>query len=215
MRKLILKMHVSIDGFVAGPNGEADWIFKSQDEGVTAWLLDTLQQAGAHIMGSRTFHDMAAYWPSSPGPLAAPMNEIPKVVFSKKGIIEPVSPAVTTRSLRDATDAMAANGLKPLPALSPSATTWDEASVAGGDLSVEIARLKHQPGKDILAHGGGRFAQSLAKLGLIDEYRLLVHPVALGGGLPLFSALQKPIDFNFISSTAFSAGVIANVYRPV
>lgn len=132
MRKLILKMHVSIDGFVAGPNGEADWIFKSQDEGVTAWLLDTLQQAGAHIMGSRTFHDMAAYWPTSPGPLAAPMNEIPKVVFSKKGIIEPVSPAVTTRSLRDATDAMAANGLKPLPALSPSATTWDEASVAGG-----------------------------------------------------------------------------------
>ena len=67
----ILKMHITIDGFVAGPNGEADWIFESQDEAATAWLLDTLRQAGVHIMGSRTFHDMAAYWPSSPGPLAA------------------------------------------------------------------------------------------------------------------------------------------------
>ncbi len=214
MRKVILKMHVTIDGFVAGPNGEADWIFKSLDEGVTAWLLDTFWQAGVHIMGSHTFHDMAAYWPSSPGPLAAPMNEIPKVVFSAKGIVEPRSPEVTTRSLQDAADAMAAKGLKPVPTLSPSAATWGKARVAEGDLSVETARLKEEPGKDILAHGGGRFAQSLAKLGLIDEYRLLVHPAALGCGLPLFSALTKPVDFKLLSSTAFAAGAVANVYRP-
>jgi len=214
MRKLILKMHVTIDGFVAGPNGEADWIFKSQDEGVTAWLLDTLWKAGVHIMGSHTFQDMAAYWPSSPGPLAAPMNETPKVVFSRKGIGESRSPQVTTRSLKDAADAMAAQGLKPLSTLSARAATWGEARVAAGDLSIEIERLKQQPGKDILAHGGGRFAQSLVKLGLIDEYQLLVHPAALGCGLPLFSALTKPVDFKLISSTAFAAGAVANVYRP-
>jgi RibD C-terminal domain len=60
VRKLILKMQVSIDGFVAGANGEAEWVFRSQDEGATAWILDTLWQAGVHIMGSHTFHDSSS-----------------------------------------------------------------------------------------------------------------------------------------------------------
>ena len=108
MRSLILKMHVSIDGFVAGPHGEADWIFKTQDEGVSAWLVDTLQQADVHIMGAQTFRDMAAYWPYTPGPVADAMNEIPKAVFSTKSVAELRSASGTTRSLRDATDARAA-----------------------------------------------------------------------------------------------------------
>jgi dihydrofolate reductase len=180
MRRLILKMHISIDGFVAGMNGESDWIFKTQDAGATEWILDTLRHAGVHIMGRRTFQDMAAYWPSSPGPLAAPMNEIPKMVFSRKGIVASESAGVLTTPLMDAAHAMAAKGLKPLAKPSPNALTWDKAIVAGGDLSTEIARLKQQPGRDILAHGGAKFPQSLTTLGLVDEYRLLVHPVALG-----------------------------------
>ncbi len=78
MRQLILKMSVSVDGFVGGPNGEIDWIFKSYDAGATAWEVDALWQAGVHIMGSRTFQDMAAYWPTSTEPYAAPMNENPE-----------------------------------------------------------------------------------------------------------------------------------------
>ncbi len=77
MRKLVLKMHVSVDGFVGGPNGEVDWVFKSMDEGAMAWTVDALWQAGVHIMGSRTYYDMAAYWPTSTEPFAPPMNEIP------------------------------------------------------------------------------------------------------------------------------------------
>jgi len=61
MRKLILKMSVTIDGFVGGPNGELDWIFQTLGEDATAWTMDHLSQAGAHLMGRRTFHDMAAY----------------------------------------------------------------------------------------------------------------------------------------------------------
>src|SRR5882762_6043023 len=95
-RKLILKMSVSVDGFVGGPNGEIDWIFKSMDDKAAAWTLDKIWQAGVHIMGSRTFYDMAAYWPYSTEPFAAPMNEIPKMVFSKKAVIEPLSDALTT-----------------------------------------------------------------------------------------------------------------------
>jgi dihydrofolate reductase len=213
--KLILKMQVSIDGFVGGPNGEGAWILKSLDDDAAAWMLNTLWQAGVHIMGSHTFHDMAAYWPSSPEPFAAAMNEIPKVVFSSRGIGELLNPqAPTSRNVRDAWDAMAEKGLKLVSNLSAGAASWGHATVVNGDLASEIVRLKQQPGKDILAHGGARFAQSLVRQGLIDEYRLMVHPAALGCGLPLFSALSGPMDLKLVSSTPFGAGVIANVYRP-
>ena len=64
-RKLVLKMSVSVDGFVAGPNGEVDWIFRTQGDDSTEWVVDTLRNAGVHIMGSRSYYDMAAFWPFS------------------------------------------------------------------------------------------------------------------------------------------------------
>lgn len=131
---------------MGGPNGEVDWVFESLDEGAAAWLVETLWHAGVHIMGSRTFHDMAAYWPTSTEPFTAPMNEIPKVVFSRKGFAGLQSPELTT-AFRDATRVRTAQGLKPSPALSPYAATWADATVASGDLADEIARLKRQPGK--------------------------------------------------------------------
>jgi dihydrofolate reductase len=165
-------------------------------------------------MGSRTFYDMASYWPYSTEPFAAPMNEIPKVVFSKKGVIESISDARTTTALKDASRINATQGMKNRAAVSPMAFTAADTKVAGGDLGEEIARLKQQPGKDILAHGGATFAQSLAKLGLIDEYRLLTHPVLLGTGLPLFSAIPKPVDLKLVSATPFKSGTVAHVYQP-
>jgi dihydrofolate reductase len=213
MRRLILKMSVSIDGFVGGPSGEIDWMFKSMDESATAWIVDTLWRAGVHVMGSRTFHDMAAYWPSSTEAFAAPMNEIPKVVFSRSGLEAPAAPETagstgTTRALGDA------SRIRPTskPALLP--TDWANPTVASGDLADEIARLKAEDGKDILAHGGASFAQSLAQLNLIDEYRLVVHPVVLGRGLSLFGGLTAPLDMKLESTTVFASGVIAKVYRP-
>jgi dihydrofolate reductase len=83
MRKLILKMSMSVDGFVGGTKSDVDWIFATMDEGAVDWTMKSVWQAGVHIMGSRTFHDMASYWPFSSEVYAAPMNEIPKVVFSK------------------------------------------------------------------------------------------------------------------------------------
>jgi len=204
MRQLILKMSVSVDGFVGGPNGEIDWIFKSYDAGATAWTVETLWQAGVHIMGSRTFQDMAAYWPTSTEPYAAPMNEIPKIVFSRSGQLQ----AATTQALADAkrqrTEETAASG--------PS--SWTTPGVASGDFASEIARLKQQPGKPILAHGGAGFARSLVRHGLVDEFRLLVHPVALGRGPSLFADLDRPLDLRLVSATAFDGGAVAHVYWP-
>jgi dihydrofolate reductase len=199
MRKLILKMNVSLDGFVGGPKGEIDWIFRNHDDAKT-WLVDTLWRAGVHIMGSRTYADMAAYWPSSTDVLAAPMNEIPKVVFSRTG------KAATTRALEDASRAAP---------IENTGASWAQPRIASGDLAEEIARLKHEPGKDIVAHGGAGFARSLVASGLIDEYQLIVHPVALGRGLSLFSDLPKPLPLTTVSTTSLPGGALAHVLRPV
>ncbi len=206
-------MSVSADGFVGGPNGEIDWLLKILDESATAWIQDTLWQAGIHIMGSRTFHDMAAYWPTSSEPLAAPMNEIPKVVFSRKGFVEPTTAELTTNALKDAVQFKSDQEFN--PAISNHASTWTNVPIANGDLADEILRLKQQDGKYILAHGGASFARDLVKHGLIDEYRLLIHPVFLGKGLPLFSTLQRPLELKLESSTVLKSGIIANIYKPI
>jgi dihydrofolate reductase len=203
MRKLILKMSVSIDGFVAGPNREIDWIFRSTDDEATTWTVESLWQTGVHIMGSRTFRDMAAYWPTSSEPFAAPMNEIPKAYFSSGG------EQSTTRALEDAT---ARIGSLP-PASARALESWDAARVVTGDLAEEVARLKQEPGKSIVAHGGATFAQSLVKSGLVDEYRLVMHPVVLGTGLPLFGRLHSPLDLTLLEATRFASGAVGHVYR--
>ena len=177
MRKLVLKMNMSLDGFV-GPVGEdAAWIMRDLDDELSRWTVDeVLWQAGTHIMGRVTYEEMAEHWPSATSVFAAPMNEIPKVVFSK--------------TLTNA--------------------EWPDSRIATGDLAEEILRLKQEPGKDILVHGGAEFVQALSRLGLIDEYRVIVHPVALGNGSPLFGG---PIDLTLVDSKPFATGAVALVYE--
>lgn len=203
-RKLVLKMSVSLDGFVAGPNGEIDWIFRTSGDDSMGWVLDTLRGAGVHIMGSRSYRDMAGFWPWSDMPLAAPMNEIPKVIFSRT-----VRTGIKDRTLAAPAEAQARSA--------PSAAvlkSWADPEVASGDLADEILRLKEQPGGFILAHGGARFAQSLVASGLVDEYRLGIHPVVLGQGQPLFSRVRSPVDLHLVSAITFRSGVMGAVYRP-
>jgi dihydrofolate reductase len=202
-------MAISIDGFVGGPDGEIEWVFNGDQESI-AWTVETVWNASLHIMGSRTFHDMAAYWPTSTEVFAPPMNQIPKVVFSRQGraVLKAVN---TTAALRDA---RANAGTRQSAELQPGSDSWAEAYVASGDLAAEVAKLKAQEGKPIVAHGGASFARSLIAQGLVDQYHLLVYPVALGKGLPVFSGLAMPRPLRLISSKAFPAGSVAQIYRP-
>src|SRR6185503_19942817 len=171
------------------------------DDSAMAWTVKTLWQVGVHIMGSRTFRDMAAHWPRSTEPIAAPMNEIPKVVFTRTGLDQ----AATTQALADATRLRPQGALTSTPSVLES---WTNPGVAQGEQGAEIARLKQQPGKPILAHGGAGFARSLVRERLPDEYWLLVYPVALGRGLPLFTELEAPLDLKLVHSTVFDGGVV-------
>lgn len=209
MRDLILKMTISIDGFVSDLDGRNTWMFGADQE-VKAWAVEYIWNASLHIMGSRSFHDMAAYWPTSTDVFAPPMNQIPKAVFSRQ------RPAIlrngsTTAALDEARATNAGTGQSAEP--QPGAGSWAKAYVASGDLAGEIAKLKAQEGKPIIAHGGVSFARSLVAQRLVDQFALIVAPVALGKGLPLFSELAAPTPLKLMSSKAFPGGAVAQVYR--
>jgi len=205
MRKLILKMSMTLDGFVAGPNGEIDWLFRTSDAESKAWTVAAVSNFGLHAMGSKTYRDMASYWPTSTEEFAPPMNSVPKVVFARNGL----APAAPTQALSDAR----AQGTPHVAADPEVLRGWTHPRVATGPIAEEIARLKAEPGKDILAHGGSSFAQSLVQHDLIDEYRLVVHPVVLGRGMPLFAKAEKPLDLQLVELVRFPKGTAAHVYR--
>lgn len=91
---------------------------------------------------------------------------------------------------------------------------WAESRIADGDLAEDIGRLKREPGGVILAHGGATFVDALIRDGLIDEYRLVIHPVAIGHGASLFSALPGPLRLDLIEARTFPSGTAIHVYRP-
>ena len=91
---------------------------------------------------------------------------------------------------------------------------WEESRIARGDLAEEIATLKREPGNDMLAWGGAAFAQSLSRLGLVDEYRLILQPVVLGEGLPLFKDLSGPLRLELVDAQTYPSGAALHVYRP-
>jgi dihydrofolate reductase len=91
---------------------------------------------------------------------------------------------------------------------------WAESRIASDDLAEDIDRLKREPGGVILAHGGATFVDALIRDGLIDEYRLVIHPVAIGHGTGLFSALREPLRLDLIEARTFPRGTAIHVYRP-
>jgi dihydrofolate reductase len=183
MGKLVLSMGVSLDGLVARPGryGAGGWGLPPEDPALKQRKLEWMRDVDLHLMGRNTYEEMARFWPTSDDPYAEPMNEIPKVVFS--------------RTLRRA--------------------NWPRTRIARGDLAEEIAELKREPGKDMLAWGGAALAQSLSRLGLVDEYRLIMQPVALGDGLPLFKDLAAPLRLELLDAQTYSTGAALHIYRPV
>jgi len=176
MAELVLKMSVSLDGYVAPSDGSTDWVAAGRSADALSWTVETVSNAGAHLVGAATYAGWATYWPSASGPFAKPMNEIPKVVFSN----------------------------------SLTSADWGETTIATGDLAEAVTRLKRERSDGyLLAHGGVRFARSLVETGLIDEYRLAVHPVVLGAGERLF---RTPLAIEPLSTTAFSGGAVAHVF---
>lgn len=180
MRKVIVEISASVDGFVAPVAGAPDHRSAPEDPALKQRKLDWLRHTGTHVMGRVTYQQMAEHWPRSSDEYAMPMNELPKVVFSQ--------------TLQDA--------------------SWNNSRVARGDLAEEISTLRREPGGDIVAWGGASFVQALSRAGLVDEYRLVINPVALGDGLPLFKDLSTPITLQLIEATTYATSAVLHIYRP-
>jgi dihydrofolate reductase len=179
LRKLILQMGISIDGYVSGGPEEDIGAGQPEHPDVVAKKMEWITHAGLHAMGRVTYEGMSSFWPTSDSDYAKPMNETPKVVFSK----------TLTRA------------------------DWPTTTIARGELNDEVARLKAEPGGDIVAYGGYTFAQSLTRADLVDEYRLVVRPVALGSGEPMFKNLSKGLRLELAETTPYPDGTVIAIYR--
>ena len=186
-RQLILHMSVSLDGFVARRDGVIDWL--------------SSQSAGDVDHGDHRHH------------AALEMIGQTGLVVLGRGAYEEMAPAWSS------SDSPMAQLLNSLPKVVFSRTgtdvEWSNTRLSDAPIEEEIPRLKREPGKDIVVFGGGHFAHSLIRARLIDEYRLTVHPVALGDGLSLMHGLPEPQRFELISSTAYADGSVVQVMRPI
>ena len=185
-RKLILSMQITLDGYVAGTNDEADWLMSSDEE--WADLYKDIDSTDTYLLGRKMYPLYSKYWQSVlQNPDSAP-NELK---FAK--LADKTQHIVFTKG-----------DFKP---------DWKNTRVAH-DLPAEVTRLKKENGKDIIAWGGANFASNLIKLGLVDEYRFELNPTLLTKGKALFNNLEQRKKLRLIDSKPLKSGLIILKYQP-
>jgi len=183
MRKLIYSMGVSLDGFIAGPGGEIDW--SAPDAELHRFHNQQTREIGAHLCG-RGLYEVMLYWETAE---EKPSAEEYEVEFAR--IWKGLPKIVFSKTLEKVTG---------------------NTRMAEGDVAAEVAKLKEEPGKDV-AIGGAGLAAAAMELGLIDEFRLFVSPVVLGGGTPYFPKLDERINLELIETRTFGSRVVYVRYR--
>ncbi len=186
MRKLKLQVQISINGFIAKPGGELDWVTWNWSEDIKAYVTDLTNSMDTIILGRKLAEGFIPYWADVKANPDHPENEAgktftdtPKIVFSK----------TLNKSL------------------------WANTSLVNGDFVSEIKMLKDMPGKDIIVYGGAEFVSSLIKEDLIDEYHLFVNPVAIKEGLTIFDKIPDMKKLSLTDSKKFDCGIILLCYK--
>jgi dihydrofolate reductase len=185
MRKLIVFMHTSLDGFVAGPKGEMDWILVDDD--IFEYANKQCDEADTALYGRVTYEMMQGYWPTAGEQPIASQHDIKHSRWYNS--VEKVVVSTTFRGKL------------------PSNTR-----TFGKNLATEIRDLKEEKGKNILMFGSPTTAHALMNEDLIDEYWIFVNPIILGSGIPLFSPASKSRSLKLESSHAFQSGVVGLHY---
>ena len=185
MGTLIYSMGVSLDGFIAGPGGQIDW--SAPDEELHRFHNQQTREIGALLCGRRLYEEMA-YWETAEEKPSAPEYELE---FAR--IWKDTPKIVFSKTLEK---------------------VEGNARLVRDNVAEEVGRLKEEPGSD-LAVGGAGLASTFMKLGLIDEYRLFVNPVVLGGGTPYFPALDERVNLELVETQTFGSRVVYFRYRRV
>ncbi len=191
MRKLKLQVQISIDGFIAGPNNEMNWMTWTWDDKLKDYVNTLTQPVDCIVMGSNLAPGFIPHWEKL---TANPADE--QYAFARK--------------MTDTKKVVFTNTLTPTDA---AVAAWKNTSLAKGPVVEEINELKKTPGGDIIVYGGVRFVSSLIKENLIDEYHLFVNPAAIGKGLSIFEGLTQNRHFT-MHSISFDCGITVLVAKP-
>ena len=180
-------MQMTLDGFVARPNGELNWMISKQLDGELCSLVNELiDSSDTILMGRKMTDEFVSYWTKA---VENPKN--PEYTFAKKMLDTPK--IVFTKTLNE--------------------STWTNTVLAKGDIVEEVNRLKNQTGKDILVYGGADFVSSLIKENLIDEYNFFINPTAIGRGMTIFGKLEdKSSSLKLYRSQSYNCGIVINTY---
>jgi dihydrofolate reductase len=184
MRSVIYSMSVSLDGYIVGPDGSFDWT--TPDEEVFRFWIDQTRELAAHVMGRRLYETML-YWETA--------DQNPSLDFDTLEW---------------------ASVWRPLPKVVFSTTlsaVEGNARLASGSLVEEIERLRGEPGDGDIGIGGATLAREAAQLGLIDEFRPIINPVVVGGGIPFYPQCERRLDLELIESRVFSSRAVYLRYR--
>lgn len=185
-RKLVLFMHVSLDGFVAGPQGEMDWIIVNEE--IFDYAAERINESDTALYGRVTYEMMEAYWPTAADQPNASRHDIEHSRWYNS-----VSKVVLSRTMKDKKIA--------------------NMKVISDNLEQQINQLKQSPGKEILIFGSPTASHSLMQQNLIDEFWLFVNPILIGRGTPLFKDIKAKVELSLLSSHAFSSGVVCLHYK--
>ena len=179
-------MHVSLDGYMAGPKGEMDWII--YDKELEATVTDLRKNADATVYGRNTYQMMEYYWPSVLKNPDSPANQMEYAQWVDKKL-----KVVVSRSL--------------------DSVTWNNTKLITENLAEEINRLKKGLNGDLLLIGSAQLTHSLLKLGLIDEFRINLNPVLIGNGIPLFKDVKEGTKIKLVTATKLNSGVVVMHYE--
>ena len=179
-------MHSSLDGFVAGSNGEMDWI--TVDDELFDFVTTMTDQADTALYGRVTYQMMEAYWPTAGDQPNASRHDKEHSIWYKN-----VAKVVLSKTLNE--------------------TGLLNTKVISDNLSENINKIKQQSGKNILIFGSPGASHSLLNAGLVDEFWIFVNPILLGQGFPLFKNVPKLIKLRLLDTKTFTSGVIALHYR--
>ena len=180
MRKIISFMHISLDGFVAGPNGEMNWI--KVDEEIFDYIGKRISETDTALYGRVTYQMMENYWPNAGNEPDASKHDIEHSTWYNKAHKVVISKTMKGASLRNT-------------------------KIISDNLSNEINEIKHQGDKEILLFGSPTATHSLIQQNLIDGYWLFVNPVILGQGIPLFTGIKEKIKLKLLTTRQFTSGV--------
>lgn len=188
MRKIVSFMHVSLDGFVAGPNGEMNWI--KVDADLFDYASDRTNAADTALYGRVTYDMMDAYWPT-----AAEQPNASKHDIEHGNWYNQVEKLVISKTLE---------GQKK-----------DKTTIIGHDINKQVSELKNKAGKEIIMFGSPGTTQTLMADNLVDEFWLFVNPILLGEGIPLFKNIKTPVSLKLLKTTTFASGVVCLHYETV